>query len=456
MMNKHWQPALFTLAFLPATAFADPNSEKEFEPLARNYFTIDAAASSLEATSDDDVDPLEFDVFWKDGINFRTKDKQFSAKLGGRIHHDWAWFSEDIERKSAGAVDFENGTEFRRARLFLSGKAQGDIEFKLQVDFAADATGANFKDVFVGYVPTKQTNIRVGQFNEPFSMGTVTSSNYTTFLERPISAQIADDRNVGFMFHGRDDSERTTYALGVFKDDNDVGAANAGTKGGGTSETGDYAFTGRVTRLTVDSGDNLVHIGIGVSLRNAPGGMFDADFRPSAHLAPKTINNTAFPADDVVNVNLEAAVVSGSFWAGAEVVRSEIDARDGMLDAIINGRYIEAGYFLTGETRPFKRANGTWGKVKPNHPRGGKDNGCGAFELAVRFAEVEFENLRSGGAIFTDELSDITVGLNWYLTNTARIMFNYVMFDLDSQSANTGAGLKGDGTAFQTRFSVFM
>ena len=457
MMNQHWQPTLFSLLLFPATAFAEPTSTKELEPLARNYFTTEAAAGSFEATADDEVNPLEFDVFWKDGINFSTKDKQFSAKIGGRIHHDWAWFSEDIERKSAGAIDFENGTEFRRVRLFLGGKAQGDIEFQLQVDFAADSTGADFKDVFVGYVPKKEANIRAGQFNEPFSIGTVTSSNYTTFLERPLTSQIADDRNVGLMFHGRNNSERVTYAAGVFKDDNDVGEAGAGG-GASSSQTGQYAFTGRVTGLAVDSDDNLLHFGIGASMRKLPGMMFNRDFLPSSHLAPKLIDTAAFAADEAVNVGLECAFVTGPFWAGAEVVRSEINARDGMRDATINGRYIEAGYFFTGETRAFKRANGTWGKVKPNNPRGGKQYGCGAFELALRFADIEFENLRSGGAIFTDELSDITFGLNWYLTNTARLMFNYVMFDLDSEAANAGAGagLNGDGTAFQTRFSVFM
>ncbi len=443
MINKHWQPTLFALALLPATAAAEPNSPTELRPLASSLYIAETAEPLGKAAADDEINPLEFDVFWKDSLNFQTKNKQFKLKIGGRIHHDWAWFSEDIEEASAGALKFQNGAEFRRTRLYLSGSLYKNIVFKMQMDFASDATGADFKDVYVGWKKSKEANFRVGQFNEPISLGMQTSSNYGAFLERAVTTAITADRSTGAMVHGACNDERLTYALGVFKEDNDVGA---------TATSGAHAFTGRVTGLLVDSDNSIVSLGISASSRNLPGSMFDADFRPAAHLAPRLLNNTAFAADDAMVCGAELAVISGPFWASGEYIMNDIDARDGMADATITGHYVQTGYFLTGESRGFKRSKGAFDKLKPKNPFGGEGGGCGAWEVAARYGSVEFENLRSGATLFTDELSDMTFGLNWYLNTNARIMFNYVRFDLESNSiaANT------HGTAFQTRFSLFL
>jgi len=450
-MKKHWQPALFTLALLPATAAAEPTSTKKLEPLARNYFTVETA-KPLDATADDEVNPLEFDVFWKDSINFRTKDKQFTAKIGGRIHHDWAWFSEDLERKTQGNAepyDFENGTKFRRARLYLSGTIRESVEYKIQMDFAADTSGADFKDVYVGLKHSKEANVRVGQFKEPFSLSELTSSNYIAFMERGLPVMLAPSRNTGAMFHGSSANSRVSYAVGIFKDENDIGESTG---------SGEYGYTTRVTGLVVDTDDTLVHAGLGFSMRDIPGMTFDPSFRPASSLAPRLLNVDAagvansIQADESTLLGAELAVVSGPFWASGEYIMNDIRARDGMADATLSGQYVQAGYFLTGESRPYKRSNGTFTKVKPRNPKGGDDDGCGAWEVAFRYANLEFENVRNGGSLFTDELSDMVFGVNWYWNPNARIMFNYVMFDLDAKSIN----VNGDGSAFQTRFSLFL
>ena len=137
-MKHHWYTSLLALTVLPAVSAATtPTSTKTFEPLARNFFVTDlaqpnAASNTAAVAVEDEIKPLEFDVYWNDTLNFRTKDKQFKLKVGGRIHHDSVWFSEDIEKKSSD-FDFENGTEFRRTRLYLKGSLRKDIDFKIQI-----------------------------------------------------------------------------------------------------------------------------------------------------------------------------------------------------------------------------------------------------------------------------------------------------------------------------------
>ena len=69
--------------------------------------------------------PLDFRVFWKEGLRFESLDKNFKLKFGGRIMNDWAWMDADssVEKSKGNAMD---GTEFRRVRLYISGLMYGN------------------------------------------------------------------------------------------------------------------------------------------------------------------------------------------------------------------------------------------------------------------------------------------------------------------------------------------
>ena len=61
--------------------------------------------------------------------------------------NDWGWFNEDSDiRSSIG--DQVDGTEFRRARLYVSGNIYKNVGFKAQYDFAAGGR-PDFKDVYI-------------------------------------------------------------------------------------------------------------------------------------------------------------------------------------------------------------------------------------------------------------------------------------------------------------------
>jgi len=165
----------------------------------------------------------DFRVFWKEGLTFTTQDGNFKLKAGGRIQNDWLWISEDSDLK-ADVGEQEDGTEFRRARLYLSGLIYGNVEFKAQYDFAGG--DADFKDVYIGLLDLPIGNIRVGHFKEPFSLEELTSSNHITFLERALPNALAPSRNAGVMLYGTAlaaSNPRMTWALGVFRDTPDDG-----------------------------------------------------------------------------------------------------------------------------------------------------------------------------------------------------------------------------------------
>ena len=83
--------------------------------------------------------------------------------------------------------------------------------------------------------------------------------------------------------------------------------------------------------------------------------------------------------------------------------------------------YIEGSHFPTGEHRIYRNSRASFDRVKPFHNLGNQ-NGWGAWEIALRYSQLDLnDQLINGG-----KLRDLTVGLNWYLNPTTRMMWNYV------------------------------
>jgi phosphate-selective porin OprO/OprP len=85
--------------------------------------------------------------------------------------------------------------------------------------------------------------------------------------------------------------------------------------------------------------------------------------------------------------------------------------------------YAQAGWFLTGEHRPFDRKLGTIDRVIPKENFGyNAAGGSGAWEVAARFSWL---NLNDNG-IQGGQLTDWTAGVNWYWNPCTKLVFNYV------------------------------
>ena len=128
---------------------------------------------------------------------------------------------------------------------------------------------------------------------------------------------------------------------------------------------------------------------------------------------------------------------------------ASVDANSGADDADFTGYYAQAGYFLTGEHRRYKLGSGTFDKVKPNQNFGmGEEGGLGAWEVLARYSHLDLEdNSYTGG-----ELTDVSLGLNWYLNPNMKIMMNYIHGELED--GILGNGQEDDVDTVQTRFQV--
>jgi len=360
------------------------------------------------------ADPTDLRVFWKEGLNLVTLDGDFKLKIGGRLQTDWFFSSEDRDIK-LDVGEQEDGVEFRRARIYFSGLIYENVEYKLQLDF--EGGDADFKDAYLGLTDFPLGTLRMGHFKEPFSLEELTSSKYITFLERALPNAFAPSRNTGLMLHKVVADERMTTAIGLFRDTDNYGE---------DQDDGGYNVTGRITALPVyeDKGSCLLHIGAAYSHRK-PDDSYGFEASPEAHLADDFVDTGAIAGDRVDIWGLEAAWVNGPFSVQSEYIMADAGRFTGS-DVHLDGYYVQASYFLTGEHRNYKTSEAAFSRIKPMKNYSYK-GGSGAWEVKARYSELDLNDSNITGG----ELDNISTGLNWYLNPNTRIMWDYVHADKD-------------------------
>ncbi|MEQ1892659.1 MAG: porin [Planctomycetota bacterium] len=382
-------------------------------------------------------------VYWKDGLRLETADKQYKFRFAGRLNYDVAFFDPDNDTKTAietGTTRIEDGSEFRRARIELSGEVAERTEWETSFDFAGGK--AAFKNLFVGIKDLPFGNVRVGQFKEPFSLEQLTSDNNTTFMERSVSSANDPVYNAGLMVFDDAAAERMTWAVGAFRTGTDDGEISKGD--------GEWATTARVTGLPFysEDGSNYVHLGLGFSRRSPTNDQLSFSSKPEANLAPAYVSIANLPAETVDLLGLEAAWVSGPLTVQSEYRTAAVDAPSGAgSDQDFDGFYAQASWFLTGENRPYRKNTGGYGPIKVKNNAFSKDHGLGAWELAARYSTIDLTD----GAVDSGGLDDMTLGVNWYLNPNTKLMVNYVVADLDP----AGGGAEGttDILEFRVQFA---
>lgn len=355
--------------------------------------------------------------------------KKPTIRWSAQMQADWYGFNQDDASKATFG-NIENGEAFRRARFGLFGD-YGPTEYRVEMDFAL-ANRPSFLDVFAGVhdVPVLG-RVRAGHFFEPFSLERVTPNRFLTFMERSlIDAPFAPARNMGVMAHNTYLDERGAWGLGYFR-------SNSDPVGDDVGDNFESAITGRVTYLPyydeATNGERLVHLGLGYSARGADEEQVRFRTQPEARIGAATPNVPFFvdtgpiPADSYQLVGLEAACVCGPFSLQSEYMLAPVDSQnDGSL--CFQGWYLVGSWFLTGEHRPYRRDIGVFDRVIPHEEAVRYDAdkrfacGPGAWEIAVRISQIDLND----GPIQGGELTDFTVGLNWYLNPYLRFTSNYV------------------------------
>jgi phosphate-selective porin OprO and OprP len=432
-------------------AFGQENYTQNWTPPGQNTFVSESsnAEDANLAARLADLEKAMKKINDKAAEDKKIAEGKMTATPGGRIHIDTAAFSQDAIDKARW--NEQNGVEFRTARLAVYGGGFQIMKYQIEYDFAG-RDKVRCKDTYftIGELPILQ-NIQIGHFKEPYSLDELISDNYITFMERNVANDVmAPKRHLGIMAFGNPESERATYAIGLF-------AEKGGTDGDVVQgDNMGSAVTMRGTWLPwydeATEGRGLIHTGIAYSRRDPYMNTFDLKYRPESHLAKENILlMTDISGRD--EIGAELATVYGPFSFQSELYVNYID-RYQHPNCKTTGAYAYVSYFLTGENRPYDKKRGVFGRVKPyenffrvRDENGNVYTGKGAWELKYRYSWLD---------AYDDDLlgyqtcGDHTFGMNWYLNPYTRFMFEYIHSGIDR---NLGAGV-GDLNIFQARAQI--
>ena len=397
-------------------------------------------------------DPLiGWHYYWIDGFHIDSAKNKLKTRLNGRVMVDGGYIGAD-EALQEAFPDLQGGhADFRDLRVTLTGTAYDHIDFKFDTDFA---NVRDVKDIWIGYRKAPFFgDIRVGHFREPSSMERLTGLDHITFMERalPIEA-MTPGRNVGIMFRNSALDDRMTWAAGAFLltgSFSDIGSFNDQL-----SDAFGSSLSARVTGIPryANNGRTLLHLGFSYSHQFRDDERTESNMKlrshPESRLTNEVLVNTGeFPANGIDLFNGELAMVSGPLSFQGEFFHIFADAST-VGNPRFWGFYGYASYFLTGEHRNYDRSRGIFTGITPKEDFHLLEKGWGAWELGFRFSHLNLNDKGINGGKETN----FTFGVNWYLNEKTRFMFNYIHATVKDRADPTVD--KGKADIIQARFQI--
>ena len=410
---KHAALAALTAGVLFAgtasTGFAASNIDARLEALENELRAlrseVAARDAKIAAMEEKTAKIDDMPKFKPNKLEMESADGQFSMGIAGRIQAD----AYAIDDDNSTLNPMGNGAQLRRARLGAYGKMFGAWQYKFEVEYAGNKVA--IKDAFVQTGLTDDLKVRVGHFKEFYGIDHLTSDNYVTFMERASSSVYWADESMGVgLLYG----DGKLYGL-------QGGVYARGVASGGAGGTTDWSATGR-GYVAPKVGSGIVHLGLNGSYRSyETSATTNFEQRPEAHLAEKVLRtgNIASPSSET-RFGPEIAAVFGPFSAQAQYDWSEIDRAGGLPSISTEGGYVEASWFVTGESRNYDVKSGAFGRPKATN----------AIQLAARYSHLKLDD-----AALTDArrgtMDNFTLGANYHFNPNVRLMVNWVHSSVD-------------------------
>lgn len=418
---------------------------------------LTAASGGLHAEPEDD--PFHWEFAWKgwDGLRYelvrdtpwqldapvvRVDQLRLAGYVGGRLEVDAAAFD------THGSLPaFDSGVELRRARVRLKGDGILGVPFLYKVEFGYVPNRFSLNDFYVAvpdlpYVGTLKT----GVFQPTMGLQLLTSSWDIGLMEpaaplQALAPGTAPGVNIGSVWGG----ERGTWSLGAYGS----GLTSATEYGSAIANLG--TLIGRLTWLPVDeagqgedAAPTLVHLGLSANYQMSGNGELRFRSRPESYIAPYVIDTGTLSADRATTLGLEVAWTRGALTAQAEWLHATV-AVTGVGSLNFGGLYAQLSWTATGESRPYDRRSGHFGRVQPAREFAlGPDTGWGALELALRASYTDLND----GPVQGGKLGLLMGGLTWYLSP-------HLAWRLDAGAGRVrGSASSGNLVLLQARFGV--
>lgn len=387
---------------------------------------------------------------WGKGLpEITTPDGNYSFRIRGRILADYgAVFGSRYDALNVSR------TMMRAARLGVEGRAQ-KLSWVFESDFSSNkitvmSAFATWTDKTLGHT----SEYTLGNKFSERSFDGSTGSSETVFLDRDL---VANTLTPVMGWYGLGASYK------IYGKNWHFSAQIAGDQVNGSNiisnTRDDMTYLFRSHYIPYKSNVALIHVGVwgfyedvkpsnnytqNVSVLSRVDSAFNMQFGPTAPLSHSYAGG------------IELFGIWHSMWSLIEFGAREMYLRrtsgfpeSNLLHSGQKGTEkafsAQYGWFITGETPNYFAHSGVWAAPRVLYPvtRGG----MGAWEAAVRWDWADSSKIISGSSAWT-----VSLGVNWYILNYARIMFNFTHAHVYNESGEY-LGNYG-GNTFGSRMSI--
>lgn len=352
-----------------------------------------------------------------DGVTVAVGNGGSEINLGGRLHADAAIYSNS-------RTGMDDDVALRRARLSASIRGGERFRIKVERDFTAASKG--WKSVWGAYEFADGLIVKAGNQIAPFSMEAAASSNETAFMERSLASALAPDflTGVSAVKFGRHYSVTGGYF------------ANALSFDANTNRDDGRSLIARATFAPLNQRGRVVHFGFAAERRDLDANTTSrVRSRPEMNVGARRLidTRTLDGVDAFTGLGAEFGVQFHSLNFQAQYLHRSNDA-DGLGDPSFAGGYAQVSWAITGEARGYNESSGVFTDIRPKAR-------AGAVEVAARFSKLDL----SDGPVSGGEETNYSLGLNWYVTDNARLMINLIRAEAspNRNGDNEGVNLAG-------------
>jgi phosphate-selective porin OprO/OprP len=400
--------------------------------------------------------------------SFATADGRFTANIKAILMLDGGKYFQDHNLPAQVTNrDLNEGFNFRRARIGIDGKLFRDFDYSFIYEFGGSGQEdpGRLYEAALTYTYLKPFRIKVGAFEPNVGLAAAVSTSQMPLMERPSPAEVArnvaaGDSRVAFQVSannviGAGDTGlaarwmvSTAYTANVIA----IGSSAASATVQPFDEQN--AVVARATLAPFSSTAWQGHLGVNyqrvlhpndAGSATAPRYVSQLRDRPELRLdTARLVDTGAIDSRHTTVYGAEAAFQTGPFMVEGEYFRYEIDRR--ITSPVVapnphfNGWYVQGSWVLTGESRVYNPVEARFDAPKLNYSFNPEAGTWGAFELAARYSDLDL-NYREGaagttpaaaiGAVRGGEQKVYTVGVNWYLNPSIRLMLDYQHVKID-------------------------
>ena len=427
-------------------------------------------------------------------------DGRFSMSFRARLQLDTGGFDQPSDVADVTPlhdVEFkhlDSGTIVRRAYLGVEGRAFRDLWYEFRMNFGG--SGFRIADPYIhlarlsyrigSYEAGPLFRINAGLIKPIFTYNDAMSSASLTFLERAAVVNVATETFGGGA--PRLGAELTFQQTDLLRSGDNLVVSSAFTghiasrrdwEISDDANSGGTHILGRIAYRLWSDGISNFQIGGDVSRILTVGGSAGSTGAHSLSLQDQPeiqvdgnalVDTGLLPARGGALWGIEATGNLRNVYFAAEYYEFGIERDTACSGCVIaddpefSGWYVEGSWMLTGETKTYQANalnNGmaTFANPHVRRPFTFDGRGWGAWEVAARYSDLDLD-WRPGalgtpcpvaGCVRGGAQSIFALGLNWYLSNNFRVLFDYMFIHLDKLSAS-GAQIGQDVNVVGTRF----